>query len=124
MIETIRRIACHPAVWPGFGGSGDPETWNPPIRAGIEWWIGGDVLLCFIKTRPQMWEVHIGALPEAQDVRDQGLKGLEWFREKHGSPFLVGFIKKEHTAALICARSIGMRVLLKHPDQYMVGMEL
>jgi hypothetical protein len=121
----VRSIACHPSVWPGFGGKSDPETWTVPIRDGVDWLIGDGVIVCFMQMRPKTFEAHIGALPEARGtVKAQALEAIQWLRENRGPGCLLGFIPRGNVAAIANARAVGMKVLLRMTDRTMCGMEL
>jgi hypothetical protein len=125
VIPEILRIATHPAVWPGFGGKADPETWNPPMREGVEWFVDGATLVCFIRMRPGIWEAHIGALPEERgSVKAKALASIEWLKDKHGPLYLMGSIPKGNPAAIANARAVGMKVLTRLADRTICGMEI
>ena len=123
--NEIRSIACHPAVWPGFGGKSDAEAWEPPIREGIDWLIGDGVLVAFIRLRAGCWEAHIGALPEARGtVKRQALEALQWLSDHRGHGTVIGFIPSPNPAAVANARAVGMKVLMRTADRTIVGKEI
>lgn len=125
MIPEILRIATHPAVWPGFGGKSDPAEWTPPMQDGIEWFIDGGVLVCFMRLNPGIWKAHIGALPEERGgVKAKALASIAWLKEKHGPLYLMGSIPKGNPAAVANARAVGMKVLTRLADRTLLGMEV
>lgn len=95
------------------------------MREGVEWFVDGGVIVCFIRMRPGIWEAHIGALPEERgSVKKKALAAIEWLKDKHGPLYLMGSINKGNVPALANARAVGMKVLTRLADKTIVGMEV
>lgn len=93
------------------------------MQDGIEWFIDGGVLVCFMRMNPGIWKAHIGALPEERGgVKAKAIASIAWLKEKHGPLYLMGSIPKGNPAAVANARAVGMKVLTRLADRTLLGM--